>query len=393
MGLLQRRYVKGKTESRWILQETMAFFLMEIALTVRLWVTARCWRNIWLVMLEVCNNFQSWWRVFEYLMTGCDSWDWGEFPNRIRTQGDRLHHWIEDLRKTLKIVQNCPAWNSQRWLGQEAAVKTWTTMTDFILQFNVDKEAVKFRPLIVQQAYRCLNLTQVQQLFSDTFGAQAGFKLWSKLNFITRPLVDRRLLGLISAREPQFRNCKISLVPSKSKTTLDAKYVVGTLKAWERLGLGSTPEHVVWILDPFSQRFEKACAETFSLHAEMQLVLHYEEGCAPQPTLDYFGCSKRTCLRCETFLGALPSPIATRGRHDVCYPAWAVPGSNSDTIEVAVERLEKTLLARIRGLLNDLMHPRQKSPRCECHAIRYGVGFFALYSRRTAAERAERAAV
>lgn len=89
-------------------------------------------------------------------------------------------------------------------------------------------------------------------------------------------------------------------------------------------------------------------------------MLHYDEGCAHQPTLDYFGCSKKACLLCETFLGALPSPIATRGRHGVCYPAWGIPTSDSATVKVAIERLEKSLVARIRGLLNDLMHPEQK---------------------------------
>lgn len=132
-------------------------------------------------------------------------------------------------------------------------------------------------------------------------------------------------------------------------------------EAWERLGLGSTPEPVVCILGAFSQRFEKACAESFSLHAEMQLVLHYDEGRAPQTTLDYFGCSKRTCLLCETFLSALPNPIATRGRHDVCYPAFGFPGSNSTTLKVAIERLEKSVVAHTRGFLDDLMHPAQKS--------------------------------
>ena len=273
----------------------------------------------------------------------------------------RIDHWIEILRQTLEIAHNCPDWNSQQWLGQEAAFKTWTTMTDLILQFDANDETVNSRPLIVQQAYRCLGLTQVRQLFSNTFGTKAGLKLWSKLNFVARPLVDCRLLGSIAAREPQLRNSKISLVLSKSKTALEAKDVVGIFEAWERLGLGSTPEPVIRMLHPFSQRFEMACAEKFSLHAEMQLVMHYEKSCAPRPTLDYFGCSKRTCLLCETFLGALPSSIATRGRHGVCYPAWGVPSSNSGAIKVAVERLEKSLLARIRWILNDLMHPRQKS--------------------------------
>ena len=144
-------------------------------------------------------------------------------------------------------------------------------------------------------------------------------KLWSSLNFIARPLVDCRLLESIAAREPQLQNCKSSLVLSKLKTTLEAKDVVGIFEAWERLGLGSTPEPVIQKLQPFSQRLEMVCAKSFSLHAEMQLVMYYEERCAPQPTLNYFGCSKKTCLLCETFLGALPSPIATRGRHGVCH--------------------------------------------------------------------------
>jgi hypothetical protein len=272
----------------------------------------------------------------------------------------RIDHWVEDFRETLQTVHNCPDWNSQPWFGQEAAMKAWTTMTDLTLKFDTDKEAVKSRSLIVQQAYSCLNLTQVRQLLSDSFGIQGGLRLWSKLNFIARPLVDCRLLGSIAAHEPQLRKCRILLVSIKSKTTLDAKYRLGISKAWERLGLGSIPEHVMRILDSLSKRFEKACGEKFSLHAEMQLVMHYEERCALRPTLDYFGCSKKTCLLCETFLRSLPSPIATRGRHGVCYPAWAVPGSNSGAIEAAVERLEKSLVARIRGLLNDLNNPGQR---------------------------------
>jgi OTT_1508-like deaminase len=270
----------------------------------------------------------------------------------------RIDECIEDLRETQKINQGCPDRNSQRWLGQEAAFETWTTMAGLILKFDAVKGAAESRPLIVQQAYICINSTQVRELVLDTFGRQPGLKLWSTLNFIARPLVDCRLLGSIAAREPRVRNCKISLVPSKPKTTLDTKYVVGIFEAWERLGLGFIAEPMVGILGPVSQRFEKACAKSFSLHAEMQLVLHYDEGCALQPTLDYFGCSKRTCLLCEAFLSALPCPIATRGRHGICYPAWAMPRSSS---EVAVEQLEKSLVARIRRFLNDLMHHGQKS--------------------------------
>lgn len=272
----------------------------------------------------------------------------------------RIDHWVEDIRKTLESDRNCPDWNSQRLFGQEAAVKAWTTMADLMLKFDANKEAVKSRSLIVQQAYSCIKLPQVRQVLSETFGIQGGMRLWSKLNFIARPLVDCRLLGSIATREPLLRNCRVFLVSLKLKTTLKAKYRVRISKAWEQLGLGSIPKPVKQILDPFCQRFEEACAGTFSLHAEMQLVTHYENRCALRPTLDYFGCSKKTCLLCETFLRALPNPIATRGRHGICYPAWAVPGSKSGAIKVAVNQLEKSLVSRIRVLLNDFKHTRQR---------------------------------
>lgn len=106
--------------------------------------------------------------------------------------------------------------------------------------------------------------------------------------------------------------------------------------------------------------FKTTCAKSFTSHAEMQLVLHCTDGYAPHPTLNYFGCSRKTCLLCEIFLGALPNPIATRGRHGVCYPAWAVPGSRSSTIQVAIESLEKNLIARIQGVVQGSMHGGQK---------------------------------
>jgi hypothetical protein len=272
----------------------------------------------------------------------------------------RIDHWVKDFRKTLERDSTCTDWNSQRGFGQEAvaAVKAWTTMTDLTMEFNAEKGDLKSRSLIVQQAYCCLNLTQLRQLLSNTFGDQDGMRLWNKLKFIARPLVDCRLLRSIAAREPQFRNCRIALNP-KSKTTLEAKYRIEISKAWERLRLGTIPGPVVRKLDSFSEDFEKACAASFSLHAEMQLVMHYDEGGVLQPTSAYFGCSKKTCLLCETFLRALPSPIATRGRHGICYPAWGVPDSNSGDIEVAIQQLEKSLVAHIRRFLGDLTNPRQ----------------------------------
>jgi hypothetical protein len=213
---------------------------------------------------------------------------------------------------------------------------------------------------MVQQAYQCVNTPEARQTLSGIFGVQTATKLWNKLNFLARPLADCRLLASIAMREQRLRNCKIVPISSKPKTTLDPKYIINIFTAWEQLGLGSPPKCVIQKLDHFNREFEETCAEAFSLHAEMQLVLHYEERCAPPPTLDYFGCSKKTCLLCETVLRALPNQVSTRGRHGVCYPAWGVPDSTADTVHLAVQRLESSLVDRIRGFLDNLVRPRQK---------------------------------
>ncbi|RJE17542.1 hypothetical protein PHISCL_10122 [Aspergillus sclerotialis] len=274
----------------------------------------------------------------------------------------RVDYWIEDLREVLKHHLNST--KSTDGLPQSSPrqedANTWMTIKDLILQSCPNQCATRYRVLVVQQAYKCVNTPEIQQTLSDNFGAQIATKLWTKLNFLARPLADCRLLASIVTREPHFRNCKIVPIPPKPKTTLEPKYMIEIFTAWEQIGLESPPKCVIQKLDRFNKEFKTTCAEAFSLHAEMQLVLHYEEKLAPPPTLDYFGCSKKTCLLCEIVLDTLPSPVSTRGRHGVCYPAWGVPNSGADTIQLAVQRLETSLVDRIGGFLGGLMHPRRK---------------------------------
>jgi hypothetical protein len=80
----------------------------------------------------------------------------------------------------------------------------------------------------------------------------------------------------------------------------------------------------------------------------MQLFMRHEENAALTPTIYYFGCSKKACLLYDDFLQSLPNPIATRGRHGICYPAWGVPPSRSVGAEAALKELEKMLVSRIK---------------------------------------------
>jgi hypothetical protein len=147
--------------------------------------------------------------------------------------------------------------------------------------------------------------------------------------------MDCRLLREIAAQEPHFRQTQISLLPYALEASLDPVYVVDIFEAWERLGLGTAPESVVRILHSNRHRFGEACEGTFlPLHAEMQLVSHDGDPHTSGTTIDYFGCSKKSCLVCETFLNALLSPITIRGGHEIYYPAWGVPCSDSGTIDI-----------------------------------------------------------
>ena len=263
----------------------------------------------------------------------------------------RVDEWIQDLQKAIRKAKKSRLCYHQQH-GEDSVAQVWARMMELVLRFDADKTDCETRLSIVKHAYICVNMSEVQDLLSDMFGMQTAQKLWGKLLFIARPLVDSRLLRSIAAHEAQFQNCRFTLVPSKPKTVLDARYVIGLFEAWEQLGLGSVPQSLATSPE-INQSFKEKCAEPFSLHAEMRLILLYNEGHAPQPTMDYFGCSKKSCLLCETFLAALPNPIDTRGRHGVCYPAWGVPVSNSATIQNTLEHLRKSLMARIRGLLDN----------------------------------------
>jgi hypothetical protein len=164
---------------------------------------------------------------------------------------------------------------------------------------------------------------------------------------IARPIIDCRLLQSIASRESQFRHVRISLVHSKTRTTVNIKHRVGISEAWTQLGLGVASNSQVRKLSSFDKDFKEACTQSYTQHAEMQLISHYEGGTVLPPTSDYFGCSKKTCLLCETFLKGLPRPIVTRGRHGICYPAWGLPCSTSDAMNVGVNALETDMLLRI----------------------------------------------
>ncbi|KAL2845541.1 hypothetical protein BJX68DRAFT_256734 [Aspergillus pseudodeflectus] len=260
----------------------------------------------------------------------------------------RVDDWISGFQNMMANCGNDRAWRLQAEPGYEAAAAAWTEMLHLLAGFDHQ-----------ERAYKCVRAPLLRGWLVDAFGAKNGVKLWGQLNFIARPILDCRLLREITIREPQFQRAEILLLPTPSKTVLDSEYVLDIFEAWEQLGLGTAPEPVFIILQLRRDHFREACAEPFSLHAEMQLVSHYEDPHSARPTLDYFGCSKKTCLLCESFLGALPIPITTRGRHGIFYPAWGIPTEGPVSIEVASEGALKDLVTRIQSCVRALIQGKR----------------------------------
>jgi hypothetical protein len=271
----------------------------------------------------------------------------------------RVDDWISGFQNMIVNCGKDRAWRLEAEPGYEAAAAAWTEMLGLLAGFDHQERVNERRTETVHQAYKCIRVPLLRGWLVDAFGAKNGVKLWGQLNFIARPILDCRLLREITIREPQFQRAEILLLPAPSKTVLDSEHVVDIFEAWEQLGLGTAPEPVFIILQLRRDHFREACAEPFSLHAEMQLVSHYEDPHSARPTLDYFGCSKKTCLLCESFLGALPIPITTRGRHGICYPAWGIPTAGPVSIEVAIEGALEDLVTRIQSCVRTLIQGKR----------------------------------
>lgn len=224
-------------------------------------------------------------------------------------------------------------------------MKTWTDLRESL--FDEDTEIVQFREKVVKQAYECVVSVQVQQLLQMIYEPGIASKLWKCLRFIARPIIDGRMLHTIGCSYPQFRDVQIFAIPPRPKQDIRLEYQIGISDAWKRLGTKLPPGPGLSKLFALDNKFRADCSVPYGLHAEIQLFMHYEENLEAKPTLLYFGCSKRSCFLCHTFLQALPHPISTRGTHGICYPAWGGPNSNSNAAGSALKGLEDVLVSRI----------------------------------------------
>ncbi|KAI8623618.1 hypothetical protein F5Y19DRAFT_492466 [Xylariaceae sp. FL1651] len=271
----------------------------------------------------------------------------GEFESAVIAYTERrIDHWVHQLRT---LLGNGPKRRNRKkkYLSKPVA-QSWANLRNLLYQEAAG--TAKFREKIVGTAYKCALSPEIREFLQNNLQSTNGRKIWYALKSLARPISDCRLLRHIAIRHPQFQNARICPIRLGHKTTIRPEYQVDIADAWSRLipGDASPSPLELGILTGFGERFRLDCERSYSLHSEMQLFTHYEGGAALPPTLNYFGCSKKACLLCESFLQALPRPVATRGRHGICYAAWGVPPSRSIGTMAALKELEEMLISRTR---------------------------------------------
>lgn len=256
----------------------------------------------------------------------------------------RVDHWVKQLRSLLGSVPD-------RGQPSQLALEAWRNLIQLIRQKDV--ETADIRERIVQHAYECTMSEDIHGHIEVTLEAKIGTRLWHILRFLARPIADSRMLWYIAKRQPHFRDVRFSLLSAAPKTNISPEYQIDICHAWARLGSGPPSALESRMLANFGEQFQHDCAKSYSLHAEIQLFLHYEHHPSLLPTFQYFGGSKKACLLCQGFLRSLSRPIMTRGRHGICYPAWGAPVSSSIQVKSTLGALEGMLISRITTFLSN----------------------------------------
>lgn len=255
----------------------------------------------------------------------------------------RVDHCVKELRYLVRCA--VPGSGSDEPMRHQQAAEAWKGLVDLL--HRQDNDTPESVTEVVQQAYKCLLLPETHCFLQMRFQTKGG-RIWYALKYLARPITDCRTLRAIASRHPSFRDVRILPVPPRCPTTLNPSYQVDIATAWSRLTSTPLPPELTK-----QHRFKRDCGISQGFHAEMQLFMYYQDHPQLLPTLPYFGCSRKSCLLCGAFLRALPDPIGTRGRLDICYPAWAVPSPRSVGEEAALVQLEQMLISRIEAHVHD----------------------------------------
>jgi hypothetical protein len=266
----------------------------------------------------------------------------------INFHRNRVDYWITVAREHIAALPSSQDYKEYNSAESRQAAEKWIDVAELLNQ----RVGEASREMIVHSAYKCVSSNEVFELLQANFNTHQGLRLWRILRLITKPVFNSRLLRRIAHRLSNFQKVKINLLPPVPKTQLKNEYLVDIITAWSQLCSVSPLTSELQKLYHVNDKFKLDCARTFGSHAEVQLLLHYANNDLLASSIDYFGCSKKSCLLCKALLQDSPQPVSTRGHHGICYPQWAVPFTQSKDIIDSLELLENTIVSRIKMHLN-----------------------------------------
>lgn len=186
---------------------------------------------------------------------------------------------------------------------------------------KADEQARRDRLAIVKIAATALQLpeaaqAELQRLCPPTVDPSEVFKSWRLLG---RPVTNLKILARIAKLLPNFRSTTFNQVALLDRIKLQRNLVTTLPTAYSVLGVGK-PSAVYATLAGKAHRFKKDCSGALPCHYEIQLLMRYEAEFSLTPTLAYFGCSKKACFLCESFLASSVLKPRTRGGHGIYHP-------------------------------------------------------------------------
>lgn len=180
-------------------------------------------------------------------------------------------------------------------------------------------------------------------------------RMW---RILARPVTSLQILSQIARLLPNFRAVSFICLSPPSSFKLQNRQIPTIQQAWKLLGLPSGPKgRIPPDLLCKNHAFRKKCRRSLFIHCEIQLLRRYETQPSLSPTLNYFGCSKKACYLCESFLALSSLKFRTRGRHGKCHPQWAVHSDNTENIRQSLKDLCELVKQKIRARLEPHQTP------------------------------------
>jgi len=278
---------------------------------------------------------------------------WDEFLRATVTYNfRRIDKWIDDVREKFGQEKDC---QRKSTCGLDCRTEGPSDNNDLreliSILGTVKTPDLRYRAVVFAEKLSTSSCAELQNVMSQFAIGGKIENLKRALAFLARPITILRLLIKTARLLPNFRNIQFQCLRPPKPIRIAKQFRVTAKEAWLALGLPDHPARLQKALERRMDNFKSLCSRPFSVHAEIQLLLRYQENTGLLPTLDYIGCSKKACLLCEAFLQVSPQKFRVRGRHGGCYPAWGLSEAYLKPLCSILGNLGQLLKQRIVELL------------------------------------------